>query len=227
MAGEKEKEQEYANHETDKRNLSQDSRTRTQRNKSTYETSSQNKKWYYSLTKGTYIWLLLLLLEGLFWGITAINNNHVSDVSTGVETKRFVFDEPYNLYSAVNRESKEFFGQKASTLDDKLISNCEEASFNKGLVSGNAFFSVSDTVKHKPYVVAGTIIKKYRLGNTPNLVILDDEKGEIAVYYVDELPSFVAGSHVEVVGLVMGSYNFDGKPVIAVLAKYQNTKLSK
>lgn len=168
--------------------------------------------------------ILLVILELVIGYGAFVKDNTATDVSNGNTSKSFQYNTPYVVYRKFNNESEDVFGKEAKELNDSEVLNEKEASMNSAYVGNEYMYTLSDTIRHKPYMVNGVILKKYRLRNIPSVMLVRTNRGIVAVYYLDELPIYTAGTRVSITGLAMGTERFDNRNMLIMFAKYRGTK---
>lgn len=169
--------------------------------------------------------ILLIILELAVGYGAFMKNNTAIDVSNGNSGKSFSYDTPYTVYRKFNNESEDVFGKEAKELGKGEVLNEKEASMNSAYVDNKDVYTLSDTIRHKPYTLEGVILKKYRLRKIPNVMLVRTDRGTVAVYYLDELPMYTKGTKVVITGLAMGTADFDDDNMLVMFAEYRGTKV--
>lgn len=184
-----------------------------------------SNKYFLLNKRSVRLGILLVILELVIGYSAFVKDNTVTDVSNGNASKSFRYDTPYVVYRKLNNESKDVFGKEAKELDDSKVLNEKEASMNSAYVGNEHMYTLSDTIRHKPYTLEGVILKKYRLRNIPSVMLVRTGGGTVVVYYLDELPIYTEGTRVVITGLAMGTERFGNRNMLIMFAEYRGTKV--
>lgn len=181
--------------------------------------------WTRLQTKTTLVVVSLLVVgELLFLGISMFHKNVIVDITDGyIGTNRY---EPSyrSTYKVVSEEYQKWEKSPIDKIPESLVGNEKVARKIRGKVPNERLVKYTELVKNRPYEISGTVYKRYRLQDIPNVMVVDMGNGMFAtVYYLDDLPLATRGEGVSVVGYVTEVKEVEGKQSLVMFARYSHT----